>query len=243
MRKSTAFTLIELLVVIAIIAILAAILFPVFAQARERARAASCISNMKQLGLAVRMYNQDYDETYSGAYIYHGAWGDCNVCMWYPSLLMPYIKNSQLKNCPSVRQFTGWAAPATMDVPGACGWSGNVGRYYFGYAWNHIGYWICTTGSWEPSSTRIGFQLGLPEARVEEPAGTILLVDGIWLEVWADCTADPIWNHQNSWWGSSVIAADYRHFDGFNAAHGDGHAKFYRKASTRWGQWTVRAGD
>jgi prepilin-type N-terminal cleavage/methylation domain len=56
MRKSTAFTLIELLVVIAIIAILAAILFPVFAQARERARAASCLSNMKQFGLAIQMY-------------------------------------------------------------------------------------------------------------------------------------------------------------------------------------------
>ena len=64
MRKRNAFTLIELLVVIAIIAILAAILFPVFAQAREKARAISCLSNMKQLGLAFMGYVQDYDETY-----------------------------------------------------------------------------------------------------------------------------------------------------------------------------------
>src|SRR6266480_2088355 len=61
--KAHAFTLIELLVVIAIIAILAAILFPVFAQAREKARAISCISNLKQLGTAAKMYEQDYDET------------------------------------------------------------------------------------------------------------------------------------------------------------------------------------
>src|SRR3954468_16853992 len=63
MNRTSAFTLIELLVVIAIIAILAAILFPVFAQAREKARQASCMSNMKQIGLAVMQYEQDYDET------------------------------------------------------------------------------------------------------------------------------------------------------------------------------------
>src|ERR1700738_147445 len=62
MRRRTGFTLIELLVVIAIIAILAAILFPVFAQARERARMTSCLSNMRQMGLALDMYAQSYDE-------------------------------------------------------------------------------------------------------------------------------------------------------------------------------------
>src|SRR5262249_4483117 len=66
MRRNRGFTLIELLVVIAIIAILAAILFPVFAQAREKARQATCLSNCKQIGLASNMYVQDYDETFPG---------------------------------------------------------------------------------------------------------------------------------------------------------------------------------
>ena len=64
MERKHGFTLIELLVVIAIIAILAAILFPVFAQARERARMSACVSNMRQIGTAVMMYAQDYDETF-----------------------------------------------------------------------------------------------------------------------------------------------------------------------------------
>ncbi|HEY3298451.1 MAG TPA: prepilin-type N-terminal cleavage/methylation domain-containing protein, partial [Armatimonadota bacterium] len=69
-KRNSGFTLIELLVVIAIIAILAAILFPVFAQAREKARSASCLSNEKQIGLGLMMYMQDYDETYPMAYYY-----------------------------------------------------------------------------------------------------------------------------------------------------------------------------
>src|SRR5690242_8199702 len=106
-RNAKGFTLIELLVVIAIIAILAAILFPVFAQARERARAISCVSNLRQLGLAAVMYAQDYDETYPGMwqwspgairahspYLYPPGWTDdqakqgCETC--------PYVKNTDV---------------------------------------------------------------------------------------------------------------------------------------------------
>jgi prepilin-type N-terminal cleavage/methylation domain-containing protein/prepilin-type processing-associated H-X9-DG protein len=85
------FTLIELLVVIAIIAILAAILFPVFAQAREKARAASCLSNQKQVALGLMMYAQDYDETYPGDNIStQQRWGT----YYWMFLTIPYIKNN-----------------------------------------------------------------------------------------------------------------------------------------------------
>jgi prepilin-type N-terminal cleavage/methylation domain-containing protein/prepilin-type processing-associated H-X9-DG protein len=106
-----AFTLIELLVVIAIIAILAAILFPVFAEARERARIASCTSNCRQIGMAVQMYATDADENlpYSGVYganhpVYRQGYG---WSMWV-ILLDPYIKNRGVWGCPSGRdQFAG----------------------------------------------------------------------------------------------------------------------------------------
>ena len=87
MKKQSGFTLIELLVVIAIIAILAAILFPVFAQAREKARAITCISNLKQIGIAWYMYAQDYDETYPC------GWGSADGGRsMYRITLNPYIQ-------------------------------------------------------------------------------------------------------------------------------------------------------
>jgi prepilin-type N-terminal cleavage/methylation domain-containing protein len=94
-RRKTAFTLIELLVVIAIIAILAAILFPVFAQAREKARAISCISNLKQLGLGIMQYSQDYDERNPYVYGNNGTpdWSWCTI-------VYPYIKNIGVYSCP-----------------------------------------------------------------------------------------------------------------------------------------------
>lgn len=90
------FTLIELLVVIAIIAILAAILFPVFARAREKARQTSCLSNLKQLGLAILSYTQDYDECMPLA-----PDAGAQASSWWQNSLVPYIKNEQIYVCPS----------------------------------------------------------------------------------------------------------------------------------------------
>ncbi len=105
-RRTTGFTLIELLVVIAIIAILAAILFPVFAQAREKARATSCLSNSKQIGLAINMYVQDYDETYPQAYYYKNNTSTTNGSssggyVNWTATTAPYIKSANIFVCPS----------------------------------------------------------------------------------------------------------------------------------------------
>src|SRR5438067_284262 len=92
------FTLIELLVVIAIIAILAAILFPVFAQARAQARKASCTSNFKQQALGIIMYQQDYDGYYP-INSYTGSYSAVDDAIW-GLLVQPYIKNTQIMACP-----------------------------------------------------------------------------------------------------------------------------------------------
>jgi prepilin-type N-terminal cleavage/methylation domain-containing protein/prepilin-type processing-associated H-X9-DG protein len=97
--RRRAFTLIELLVVIAIIAILAAILFPVFARAREQARKSSCLSNLKQIGSAILMYSQDYDEMLCP--VQTGSCGNVATSYGWADLIFPYVKNEKVFDCPS----------------------------------------------------------------------------------------------------------------------------------------------
>ena len=116
--QAKGFTLIELLVVIAIIAILAAILFPVFAQARESARKSSCASNMKQIGLGVIQYQQDFDETFPLADVNFRSRTDKDrLTAEWQNATQPYIKNEQILRCPSdgtpIAAADGTATPAT----------------------------------------------------------------------------------------------------------------------------------
>jgi len=108
------FTLIELLVVIAIIAILAAILFPVFAQAREKARQSTCLSNNKQIGLAVMMYTDDYDEIYP---IRMNSFPNMPTYACVPMALRPYTKNDKIWKCPS-QKGSGLAISGDLSVYG-----------------------------------------------------------------------------------------------------------------------------
>src|SRR5438093_1557307 len=118
MQRSKGFTLIELLVVIAIIAILAAILFPVFAQAREKARSITCISNLRQMVGAALMYSQDYDEQTVPAWL-----GYPTGAVGFQELLQPYVKSNRLMVCPS-REGS------------KVGWEGDPAQWG-GYAHNH----------------------------------------------------------------------------------------------------------
>src|SRR4028118_1234439 len=125
--KQKGFTLIELLVVIAIIAILAAILFPVFARARENARRASCQSNLKQIGLGVMQYTQDYDEKLPNNF--YGTVG-VDIDPKWVDVIQPYVKSTQLFTCPSDSQAnrelvtpSANRTGANADKTGSYGWN------------------------------------------------------------------------------------------------------------------------
>lgn len=244
--KKSAFTLIELLVVIAIISILAAILFPVFARARENARRTSCLSNMKQIGLAVMQYTQDYDEGYPYALILGpttdipgGTWFPTLPNVWcWPQTIFPYHKSVQAFVCPS-----GYGATAPQPF------QGHYGSNLLLMPYAHSGP--------PPAPVKI--------ASVTAVASTYMIMDagvyglGLGATQQVRSTADSTGNQYLPGVGAigkrACTAADSfyrndcqngRHFGGLNIAFADGHAKWLKtevvvreadKTSPQYGAW------
>ena len=230
--KSTGFTLIELLVVIAIIAILAAILFPVFAQARDKARQTSCLSNAKQIGVGVMMYTQDYDEMYPT--IDFGK---------YLVTIQPYVKNEQIWECPSAtgryvisRLAAAFNPPADKWIK--TGWAAN-GSVFGGFFENNAAQKALGAG---PKTS----------VKVTTPATTVLLAEtdinpaaaatSNSAQIAFDACIDSrhVWYHQR-WntapagvWPSGGAAGfghgrlGAHHAKGMNVVYADQHAKFVK---------------
>ncbi len=208
MRTRKGFTLIELLVVIAIIAILAAILFPVFAKARDKARQASCLSNQKQIGLAIMQYVQDYDETYPCTSIYAGGY----VTFWSNYSLTPYVKSQQVFRCPS---------QASVDR----GWGG---------IWTETAYNLNDAIG---RATDSGMGTPATLAEVKAPAATWLLAEypGYYGGCWRGnnpgpgapyASYPPTLNYTPATWPYGDIGKT--HADGANIGYADGHSKWSR---------------
>jgi prepilin-type N-terminal cleavage/methylation domain-containing protein/prepilin-type processing-associated H-X9-DG protein len=228
---SRAFTLIELLVVIAIIAILAAILFPVFAQAREKARQTACMSNLKQIGLAAQMYATDYDDGLPAWSEYYGKAfredeggattyvGDSTPGGYWQARLQPYIKNGQ----PSARDNTGvWKCPSLGARGERTTFSGGTA---YSYGMNQMVLYV-DPGIVVSGASRFYRYPNLVE--MAQPAGTFL---------YGECTVDgrlypP---HEFNYWTAEqnkTIGTTYgrevpdRHNNGGNYVYADGHAKW-----------------
>jgi prepilin-type N-terminal cleavage/methylation domain-containing protein/prepilin-type processing-associated H-X9-DG protein len=215
-RHRDGFTLIELLVVIAIIAILAAILFPVFSRARENARRASCMSNMKQLGLGFMMYAQDFDERLPSWYMFSVS-GSVPMTPTQPgiyAMMKSYLKSDDIWICPS--DYANETAEMCAEYP--CNYvqgdarvttatvKGKTGRSYVENS-------VLLRGRSLPSGDAT--YTGLLLSALTYPSEAMLLADGI-----SGATDVGIPDGNCAW------AIPPRHFDGANVAYADGHAKW-----------------
>jgi len=249
--RNRGFTLIELLVVIAIIAILAAILFPVFAKAREKARQTSCLSNVRQLMTATLSYAQDYDESLV-TFNYPCDSGNSGRYMgrnWYTNLL-PYTKNEQIFACPSSPFSFPWMSNCYETLPGGTGQLFTVDYgYHQGFLiapWVNT-YWGGGTRPWATSMHRL--------AALQRPAESLILGDSrltrfipsgdnnyrvntfVGLANWDSAARAGIISC--GCWPTIIDMAavqEYtRHNGGSNAALVDGHAKWYKAENLKVG--------
>ncbi len=225
--KRNGFTLIELLVVIAIIAILAAILFPVFAQAREKAKATSCLSNMKQIGLAMTMYADDYDGGYPSVYDDTRGYPQGRI-IWADKIL-PYVKSRTMFACtggPNRVDVTTPLDPATY-WPGSLQGTRYAMNMCHGWHWPEGTLQTAGVAGWEWAKT----SYPVTESIMQYPTQSSMIIENsnCWWNHWFP---DPGWNNIDRTGGKTVLigvlgeAAYPRHGDGMNVAYCDGHAKF-----------------
>ncbi len=216
--RTRGFTLIELLVVIAIIAILAAILFPVFAQAREKARSSACLSNAKQLALATLMYVQDYDELFPQSVysmdtpiLLPGT--NARVFTVYDAV-MPYMKNIDIFVCPSNRPGTDFAAilgPMGLRTSGV-----------FRFASYGINFAVFQDPSLPPGL--FAEDPVTPLAAIGEPVNTTLFFDSKYTP-FGGTPAYPECAPPTDGFGWTNMSGDARHSEGINVNFADGHSK------------------
>jgi prepilin-type N-terminal cleavage/methylation domain-containing protein/prepilin-type processing-associated H-X9-DG protein len=231
-RQKTAFTLIELLVVIAILAIIAAILFPVFAQTREKARQATCLSNLKQISVALMAYAQDYDETFVMA---NYATPDRTTNVLWMALLDPYVK-SGIPPTLAVLEATQfkhvWYCPDLETTYPAGIAPGNPARSYMANAnlMPACGYLImgrlyrpCTVPA---PATMAGIRSSEQLVVVAEGIGSQVWTSGHDLNRCSDITAPEYWDDS-----SVYCAARFRHSGGANFLLADGHARWWKGPS------------
>jgi prepilin-type N-terminal cleavage/methylation domain-containing protein/prepilin-type processing-associated H-X9-DG protein len=237
MKSNKAFTLIELLVVIAIIAILAAILFPVFAQAREKARAISCLSNAHQLGLAVYMYTEDYDETYPFSTDAADAVGANLIDSW-PDRVFPYVKDNGAYACPDASADPlGQSSPGDLAKGFLRSWGANTAVLAITDDAN-VGYDLDNYNGDNFTVRSLG--------AIPQPANTIVLCEAYPGGDVHRLNTDGSINPTYWWWATQVEGvacikndptnSDYldirRHNNGGNYAFADGHSKWERPETT-----------
>lgn len=196
--KQRGFTLIELLVVIAIIAILAAILFPVFALARAQARKASCISNTKQLSLAINMYVQDYDEVLPMLMVKSAPKNDnfvFQIASWQ-NLIQPYTKNWQMFICPDESlnksdpvtyfdPFLNYGMPPSAGMVGAANWQDTYYGRGTAVAWNGLGGEFTDIKPYYPGASFTNSVTSSSLAAIAAPSTMTLVMDSSWPDWYA----------------------------------------------------------